>query len=316
MNSRNYNTSEFFGAGGDIGCRGGSMFEFLRRASLKKFLIDSYHEIKDDDVPDGAAAIAYYLTLAIFPAMIFLLALLPYLPIEHLQQAVFDFLRQAMPGNSSELFISIINRVLSRQSGGILSFGFFFALWSASTGMASIMKQLDVTYDVKDSRSYIIFRGTAILLTIISVIFIIGAFSLIVLGGVVQTWLFSLVGRNEIILIFFIVFRWIIIVLLFLVALSCIYYYGPDVEQKFRFVTPGSVAAVLVLIGISLLFKYYITNFSHYDATYGSIGAVIVLMLWLYIAGLVILLGSEVNALIEHYSSSGKEKGQKAGQPD
>ncbi len=281
------------------------MFEFSRRASLKKFLIDSYHEIEDDDVPDGAAAIAYYLTLAIFPAMIFFLALLPYLPIEHLQQAVFDFLRQAMPGNSSELFISIINRVLSRQSGGILSFGFFFALWSASTGMASIMKQLDVTYDVKDSRSYIIFRGTAILLTIISVIFIIGAFSLIVLGGIVQTWLFSLVGRNEIILIFFIVFRWIIIVLLFLVALSCIYYYGPDVEQKFRFVTPGSVAAVLVLIGISLLFKYYITNFSNYDATYGSIGAVIVLMLWLYIAGLVILLGSEVNALIEHYSSSG-----------
>jgi membrane protein len=287
------------------------MFEFLGDISLKKFVNDLYKEIMEDNVFDGAAAIAFYLMLAIFPAAIFLIALLPYLPIAHLKEAVYDFLMQVMPENASQLFIGIIENVTSQQKGGILSFGLVFALWSASSGMGSIMQQLNVTYDVTDSRSYIKFRATAIFLTLISVVLIISAFSLIVLGGVMQGWLISLLGRSEAILIFFVIFRWVIIVLLLLLALACIYYFGPDVEQEFKFVTPGSVIGVIVLIGISLLFRFYITNFSDYDATYGSIGAVIVLILWLYIAGLVILLGSEVNALIEHYSSSGKKKGEK-----
>jgi len=287
------------------------MFEFLGDISLKKFLNDLYKEINEDNVFDGAAAIAFYLMLAIFPAAIFLLALLPYLPIAHLKEAVYDFLMQVMPENASQLFIGIIETITSQQKGGILSFGLAFALWSASSGMASIMQQLNVTYDVTDSRSYIKFRATAIFLTLISVVLIISAFSLIVLGSVLQSWLISLLGPSEAILIFFVVFRWVIIVLLLLLALACIYYFGPDVEQEFKFVTPGSVIGVLVLVGISLLFRFYITHFSDYDATYGSIGAVIVLILWLYLAGLVILLGSEVNALIEHYSRSGKKKGEK-----
>jgi membrane protein len=292
------------------------MFEFFRRVPLKKFVKDLLNEIAEDDISNGAAAIAFYLMLAVFPAAMFLLTLLPYLPIAHLKEAVFEFLGQALPADAARLFIDIVEKVTSQQRGGLLSFGLIFAIWSASSGMYAVMQQLNTTYDVKEGRPFWKARGTSILLTLVYVVMVIGAFGLIVLGGVIQAWLASLVGWSEPLLIFFATFRWVIIALLLLLALACIYYFGPDVEQKFRFITPGSVAGVLVLVGVSLIFRLYVTNFADYDATYGSIGAVIVLMLWLYIAGWVILLGSEVNALIEHYSQSGKKKGEKEERPE
>ncbi|MGE5490722.1 MAG: YihY/virulence factor BrkB family protein, partial [Actinomycetota bacterium] len=110
---------------------------------------------------------------------------------------------------------------------------------------------------------------------------------------------------------FFAVFRWVMIFLALQLGFALIYYLGPDVKQEFKFITPGSILAVLLLIAASLVFKFYATHFGNYSATYGSIGAVIILMFWLYIAGLVILLGSEINALVEHYAPGGKEKGEK-----
>jgi membrane protein len=109
----------------------------------------------------------------------------------------------------------------------------------------------------------------------------------------------------------FTLFRWAVIVLALLLGFAVIYCYGPNVERTFQFITPGSVVGVALLVAASLAFSFYTRNFADYDATYGSIGAMIVLMLWLYIAGLVILVGSEINALLEHYSPEGKRKGEK-----
>jgi membrane protein len=289
---------------------------YCRGVPLKKFFKDLYNEIVEDDISNGAAAIAFYLMLALFPAAMFLLTILPYLPIQHLKEAVFDFLGQALPTSAAQLFIDVVERITSQRRGGLLSFGLVFAIWSASSGMYAVMQQLNTTYDVKEGRPFWKARGTALLLTLVYAVMIIGAFALIVLGGVIQAWVASLIGWSKPLLIFFATFRWVIIIALLLFALACIYYFGPDVKQKFRFVTPGSVLAVLVLVGSSMLFRLYVTNFADYDATYGSIGAVIVMMLWLYIAGFMILLGSEVNALIEHYSASGKEKGEKEERPE
>jgi len=283
----------------------------LSDVARPKFFKDLYAEIEDDNVFNGAAALAYYWMLAVFPALIFLLSLLPFLPVRNLEDAIMDFLGQAMPQQAAALFGDVLAETTSNTSGGLLSFGLLFTLWSASAGLYAIMQQLNITYDVKEGRSFWKVRGTALLLTLGFLILIIGAFALIIFGGVVQDWMAAFVGRNPVLLTFFATFRWIVIVCLLLLGFAMIYYFGPDVEQKFKFVTPGSILGAILLVAASLAFSFYVSNFSDYAATYGSLGAVIILLLWLYLAGFVILLGSEVNALLEHYSPEGKEKGEK-----
>ena len=277
----------------------------------KKFLIDLKNEVKEDNIPNGAAALAYYLTLSIFPALILLLGLLAYLPIAQVDEAVLDSLRQMMPPEAVNLLMRIVNDVTSHKGGGILSLGALGTFWAASNGTYAIMQQLNITYDVKERRSFLKSRAIALGLTLLVGLLVMVAFSLIVLGGHIQAWLESRLDLGPAVAIVFAFLRWAIILTAFLLAFAVTYYYGPDVEQSFKFITPGSVFGVIVLIVASVLFRYYVSRFTDYSATYGSIGAVIVLMLWLYIAGFVVLLGSAVNALIEQYSPEGKQKGEK-----
>jgi membrane protein len=291
------------------------MFGFFRRVSIKKFLIDLNNEVSESNVSNGAAAIAFFLMLAIFPAIIFLLALLPYLPIEHLKEAIFDSIAETMPGRAADLVFDIVDKVTSQRQGGLLSFGLIFAIWSASAGINAIMMQLNTTYEVEETRPYWKSRGTSLLLTIVYFVTVIAGFALIVMGGVIQSWAASLIGWSEPLLVFFAVFRWAVIVALLLFAFACIYYMGPNKDQKFIFVTPGNSITVVIFIIASVLFRIYVVNFSNYDATYGSIGAVIVLMMWLYIVGWVILLGGEINALVERYNADfeGRGEGRESG---
>jgi membrane protein len=283
----------------------------IHGVSLKQFLLDLNQEISDDNVYNGAAALGYYLTLAIFPAMILLMTIIPYLPIQDVDKAIMDLLGQALPEEAYGMVSGVVTEVTSDRRGGLLSFSLLGTIWAASTGMYAIMQQLNVTYDVKEERSFVRARAIAILLSLMFGLLVIGAFSLIVLGGIIEDWLGSRFGFGDVLIMFFAVFRWIVIVLALLLGFAMIYRFAPNVEQKFSFITPGSVLGVVLLIIVSLGFAIYTSNFADYSATYGSIGAVIILMLWLYIAGLVILVGSEINALIEHYSSKGKRKGEK-----
>lgn len=279
--------------------------------SFKQYLLDLNREINNDNVFNGAAALGYYLTLAIFPAMILLMTIIPYLPIHNVDRAIMDLLGEALPQQAFAMVSKVVTEVTTNQRGGLLSFSLLGTLWAASSGMYAIMQQLNITYDVKEGRSFIRTRGTALLLSLMFGVLVIGAFSLIVLGGVIQDWIGKALGFNQVLLTFFVVFRWAVILLALLLGFAIIYRYGPDVEQKFSFITPGSILGVTLLIVVSLGFANYTSHFANYSATYGSIGAVIILMLWLYIAGLVILVGSEINALVEHYSPKGKRKGEK-----
>lgn len=279
--------------------------------SWKTFFKDLKREMSEDQVSNGAAALAHFLMLAIFPAMIFLLSLLPFLPIEHLQDAIMDLLRQLLPGDAANAFVGAVEEVTTRRNSSLLSFGALLTIWAASSGMQAVVEQLNLTYDVQSSRSYFRKRGLAILLTIGFGGLLIGAFALVVLGGQVQDWILGHLSLGQPVLVFFAVLRWVIIAGALSLAFALLYYFGPDVEQEFHFVTVGSLVAVALLVAASLGFKAYVDHFGNYAATYGSIGAVIVLMLWLYITGFVILVGSEINALIEHYSPEGKPKGRK-----
>jgi membrane protein len=277
-----------------------------------QFLKELSREINEDGVSDGAAVLAYYLTLALFPAVIFVMALLPYLPVPRLDQAIMDLLRQALPPGASEMFVGVVQDVTNQPRGGLLSFGALATLWASSTGMYAIMQQLNRTYDVDEARSFIKARAIAIGLSLLFTALIIGGFSLIVAGGMLESWLQQRFDLGDALITAFAVLRWVIILLGLLLAFALIYYFAPNVQQRFVFVTPGSLIGVAALAVASAGFAWYVQNFGNYSATYGAIGAVIVLMLWLYIAGLTILLGSEVNALIEHHAPEGKVKGERA----
>jgi membrane protein len=283
----------------------------LNGVSAKQFFGDLKQEISDDNVSNGAAALAYYLMLAIFPAMIVLLSVLPYLPIANLDNMIMGYLTDALPSQAASMFTDVVKNVTSQKKGGLLSIGLLLTLWSASSGLTAIMEQLNITYDVKEGRPFWKVRLIGLALTVLFGVLIIGALSLVVFGTAIQSALAGVVGGNIALLAVFSGVRWLVIVTALLLGFALTYYLGPDVEQRFRFVSPGSAVGVVLLAAVSLVFKFYVDHFGNYGATYGSIGAVIILMLWLNVAGLVLLVGSEINALVEHYSSEGKQKGQK-----
>jgi len=264
-----------------------------------KFWKDLYNEINQDQVFNSAASLSFYFFLAIFPSMIFLLAVLPYLPIENLSGEIMGVISQALPLDAAKALETNIIEITTHKKQGLLSFGALFTLWSASSGIYAIMQELNTTYDVRETRSFWKLRGLSILLTLVFGVAIIGSFALIVSGGIFQNWLDKTYVLNPVVPVLFQVFRWLVILSLLTSGFAMLYYYGTNVEQKFKFITPGAIIGVIGLVLVSLGFRYYVQNFGNYSATYGSIGAVVVLMLWFYIAGSVILIGSEINALIE-----------------
>ncbi|HEX4882714.1 MAG TPA: YihY/virulence factor BrkB family protein, partial [Casimicrobiaceae bacterium] len=173
-------------------------------------------------------------------------------------------------------------------------------------GMYAVMQQMNVAYDVEEGRPFLRARATALGLTLLFAVLVLGAFSLVVLGGVIQDWLGRRFGFGDPLLAFFVVFRWVVIVFALLVALAFIYFAAPNRRQRFALFTPGTLVATVLLVVATLGFKLYVTGFANYDATYGSIGAVIVLMLWLYIVGLVMLAGAEINALLARRRAAGR----------
>lgn len=277
----------------------------------RAFLLNLKQEIARDHLSQGAAALAYYLTLALFPAVILLMTLVPYLPIKGVDEAIMNWIGVALPQQAYDVVEQVVQDVVSDRRGGLLSFGLVGSVWVTSIGMYAIMRQLNSTYQIEEDRSFLRALGTALFLSVIFGCLVLGAFSMIVLGGIAEDWLSAQYGLGELMTAAFTAVRWLVIVLAMLLGLALIYHLGPNVKQAFRFLTPGSALAVVVLIVSSLVFSFYTRNFAVYDAVYGSIGAMIVLMLWLYISSFVILLGSEINALVEHRSPRGKSKGER-----
>lgn len=275
----------------------------------KKLGKDLLQQIRDDHLPNGAAALAFYMVLAIFPAAIFGLSLLPYLPIPNLEQAIMDAVRQALPGRAADMLTSTIDGVLSHRSGGLLSFGFLFTIWSASNGLYAVMQQLNVVYDVAERRPFVKARAIALLLTLSFFVLVVGAFGLIVFGGMLQSYVGDHLGWSAGLRVVFAVLRWIIIVAAVHLAFALVYYLGPNVEQRFVLVTPGSVFATVALLVASFGFKLYVSSFANFDAVYGSLGAVIILLMWLFVAGWVILLGGEINELVQRQTGTPPREG-------
>ncbi len=269
------------------------------------FAKELWQQIDDDQVLNGAAALAFFLLLAIFPAAICVLSLLPYLSIPHLGRAITDLLYQVLPSQSANLFRGAVHHVASEKQGGLLTFGLIFTVWSASTGIYAIMQQLNVAYRARERRPFWKVRLTAILLMVLFVVLVIGSLSLVIFGGVVQSWLASIIGWSQPLRIFFATLRWIIIGFSLLLGLALIYSFGPDVDLEFRLISPGSVVGAVLIAFASMGFRLYVSKFANYSTTYGSLGAIIILMLWLYLIGIALLVGCVINAIL-HRKRLGK----------
>lgn len=272
----------------------------------KGFARDLGKKLKKDRTTNGAAALAFYWMLALFPAAIFVLTLLPYLPIPNLEQAVMDLLRQSMPGDAAKMFEQTVRAVVTNRKAGLLSFGFVFTIWSASSGLYAVMQELNNVHDTDETRPFYKARGVALGLTVAAIVLVLGSLALAVLGGVIQSWLGNAFGFSPALLLFFAALRWVIIAGALLLAIALVYYFGPaKAERRFALITPGTVAGTVILGIASLAFKLYVGHFGSYDKTYGSLGAVIALLMWLYVTGLVLLVGAEIDVLAERRSGRG-----------
>lgn len=270
-----------------------------------------YRKVADHDCSAHSAAMAYYFLFALFPFTLFLTTLIGYLPIPHLLEYTLDKASRMLPGEAFALIQDNIRALFAKKQQGLLSLGFLLALWASSKAVISIMNAMNKLYEVKEGRPFWKVRLTAILLVIgLSLLFLL-ALTLLMFGTRIGNLIADRVD-------FGILFRttWDLMLVpavlcLLLLAVAAIYFFTPDVEQKWKWITPGSVIAIPSWICMSLAFSYYINNFGSYDKTYGSIGAVIVLLLWLYLSGFIVLVGAVLNSVIEHSSEEGKEPGEK-----
>jgi len=286
------------------------IFPDLSGLPLHRVLVRTVKEFVDDEMSTYASALAYQMLFSLFPFILFLIALIGFL---HLPD-FFSWLRLqselVLPPQALEQVNPVIDQ-LQQSKGGLLSVGIVIALWTASAGVRLMMSAMNAAYDVPEGRPVWKRIPLSIFYTVGIAGMLLVAAALMVLGPQVMEWIAAQVGMQEVIVTVWTILRWPAIVILLMVAVALIYYVMPDVKQKFRFITPGSVLAVVVWIIASLGFAYYVKTFADYNAMYGSIGAIIVLLLYFYISSAVLLLGAEMNAVIEHMSQEGKDPGEK-----
>jgi membrane protein len=260
-----------------------------------------WRESQEDELLGRAAQLAYYALLALFPALIFLTALMGLFSVENFMPELMSYLRNVLPADALSMVQRFLTQVAEGSGANILSIGALGALWASSSGVTAIMDALNVVFDVKeDRRSFWRVRLTAILLTIALAGFVILSLALVLYGPTIGRWIADLMGFGVAFTWLWNVLQWPIIVVLMLIVVAAIYHICPDRRYaRWRWVTPGSLFAVLMWLLVSLGFKAYVDNFGDYNKVYGSIAGVIVLMLWFYWSGMVLLLGGEINSEIE-----------------
>jgi membrane protein len=271
----------------------------------------TWRDSLEDDVLGLAAQLSYYFFLSLFPALLFILAVASFFPLHNLTDDIGRSLGPFVSAQILELIQEQMRRLANNESGGLLTFGVAAALWSSSAAVVSIVGALNKAYDIEEGRPWWKVRLVAIGLTVALALFVLCALSLVLLGPSLADTLGRKTGWGAPFEWTWLVLQWPLVFALVSTAIGLVYYFGPDADQEWRWVTPGSLAATGLWLAASILFKLYIANFTDYSTAYGAVGGVIVLLLWFYVSSLAVLAGAELNAEIEHASAYGKAPGQK-----
>ena len=269
--------------------------KYTKDSNFFSYLI---YRIGKDDAAGLAAQMTYHFVLALFPMLIFLLTLLGQfinVSAAQINQKVNQYITD---GSIAHTISKIIEGISKNSSGGILSIGLILAIWSASNGMSAIINSFNVAYDVEDARNGIVLKLLSVLYTLVLGAVFVVAVVLITLGPVINKFLFGPLGLDQQIEWIFNVVRIVIPLIIIFIIYTVLYSVAPYVKTKLRSVLPGALfTSVIWLLG-SFLFSWYISNFSNYNKTYGSLASIIILILWLYITSFIIIIGAEINAII------------------
>ena len=271
----------------------------------------SFNEALADDVFNLAAQQAYYFFFALFPALLALISIASFFPIENLIGEIQTMLGRVAPADVTSIVTDQIRKIGESNAGGIFTIAFLFTLWSSSSAVVALCSTLNAAYDITEGRPWWKVRLVALGVTIGLAIFILVAMTLVVAGPALAEKAAAALGLGAAFTWTWNILQWPVILLLVVTAVALVYYFAPDAEQEWIWITPGSVLATLLWIVVSLAFRFYVTNFASYNETYGAIGGVMVLLLWFYVSGIALLIGAELNAEIEHASPYGKDVGEK-----
>jgi membrane protein len=282
---------------------------FKKREDVSLYRIVKFflRNLQDDEIMDRANGVAFNFILAIFPAIIFLFTLIPYVSNyfpEINTESIMGFMKELMPPSIYEAASTTILDIVSNQRGGLLTLGFVFAMFLSTNGMMALMRAFNACYKTIENRSGVKTRLIATALTFNMTFVLFLAILLLVVGQFVMDYMvnnfneFTWINLNDFTVFLLLMLRLLVIFAVFLLSISSIYYFGPAIHYNWRFFSIGSFVATWLCIAVSYGFSYYVTNFATYNKVYGSIGVLIAIMVWIQLITVVLLFGYEINASI------------------
>ncbi|ECL8007284.1 TPA: YihY/virulence factor BrkB family protein [Listeria innocua] len=249
-----------------------------------------------NDVSGNAAQLAYYMLFSIFPMLLIAATLLAYLHID--KDSVFNMIKEFAPDQIMDFLEENLNTLLTQKNGGLLSIGIIATLWSASNGMNAVMKSLNKAYGVTNKRNYVVQRLLSMFFTLAMLATVGATLLLLVFGQQIGMFLINHLNFSEDFLSFWNNLRWTVTLVVIFVVFTFLYWVAPNRRSTLISVLPGALFSTVGWTVASLGFAYYVNNFGNYSATYGSIGVIIILMLWFYLTGIILMIGGELNATL------------------
>lgn len=265
--------------------------------SSKGFFQELLARIQYVDVTALGAQLAFFFLLALFPLLIFMVTLLPYLNLQ--EDQLFSILQTYAPGEVYLLINNTLDEVLKERNGGLLSVGILATIWSASNGMNAMIKSLNRSYNIEETRPFFIARSISIVFTLLLITLFVVALVLPVFGKQIGTFIFSYIGYEQGFLTIWTSIRWTIPPVMIFLVFMLLYWIAPNRKLFLKSVIPGAIFATLGWILVSFAFSLYVSSFGNYSKTYGSIGGIIVLMMWLYFSGIILMIGGQINAVMQ-----------------
>ncbi len=283
------------------------VFFLLKKLSLPGFqgqtvydvLEFFFKEISRDSLQVRASSISFYFLMALFPSLIVMFTLIPYLPIPGLQESIMHGVRSMLPDSGYEFIQSTLENLLNTQSTGLLSIGVIMSVYYSASGVLGLLDSFNKSYAAFRKRNYLHKILVSLKITFLLIILLIVSATLIIAGKWIIPYIFSYIKIFSSLSYYtFVIVQWSVTLLCILVGISLVYYYGPATQTKWKFITPGSILASLLSILASLAFSFLMDNFSQLNKLYGSIGTLIIIMFWFYWNSLILMIGFELNASI------------------
>jgi membrane protein len=278
----------------------------MRWSELQTAITRTYDDIQDNHTLQMAAALSYYFVISLFPGLIFLSAVVAYLPVPDLFNQALTLMSHFVPAESMGLVRKVLTDVVTPYRTTFLSFGVLGTMWAASGGFSAAMEALNIAYDVQETRPFWKTRPLALALTLLMGTLLLTALGVMIVGPRFGEWLAAKLHSVNLFIVLWPYIRWIIAVSFAVLSVEALYFLAPNVKQRFWASLPGAILAVAAWLALSYLLGIYFRQFANFNKTYGTLGAAVALMVWLYWTGFAMLVGAELNAELAKFSRAGK----------